>query len=218
MASSGRSWDYLCKLIIIGESGTGKTCVANRYVDGEFSNNFFSTIGLDYKLRTIHHRGLRVKLQVFDTAGQCRFRSMCRQYYRACHGCFLVYDVTDRKSFEQIEAWMDLLRQNTPEEARKLVPILVGNKVDCLDKDGQHLVKAVHTDEVMALAKKLGCRWFEVSAKENVGIDALFETLVEGMLEMMGASPASPAAPVTSVPVDLTSPSKKKPASSTCCA
>merc|ERR1711871_1321965 len=126
--SSGKpQYDYLIKLLLIGDSGVGKSCLLCRYSEGVFNNNFITTIGIDFKIRTIELDGQKIKLQIWDTAGQERFRTITQAYYRGAMGILLVYDVTDKDSFSNIRVWMRNIEQHANEQ---VVKILLGNECD----------------------------------------------------------------------------------------
>uniref|UniRef100_A0A3B4ANN7 small monomeric GTPase n=1 Tax=Periophthalmus magnuspinnatus TaxID=409849 RepID=A0A3B4ANN7_9GOBI len=101
-----KTYDYLFKLLLIGDSGVGKTCVLFRFSEDAFNSTFISTIGIDFKIRTIELDGKKIKLQIWDTAGQERFRTITTAYYRGAMGIMLVYDITNEKSFENIKNWI----------------------------------------------------------------------------------------------------------------
>nr|BAE89423.1 unnamed protein product [Macaca fascicularis] len=101
-----KTYDYLFKLLLIGDSGVGKTCVLFRFSEDAFNSTFISTIGIDFKIRTIELDGKRIKLQIWDTAGQERFRTVTTAYYRGAMGIMLVYDITNEKSFDNIRNWI----------------------------------------------------------------------------------------------------------------
>jgi small GTP-binding protein len=161
------TWDYLFRIIIIGESSVGKSCLLGRYFDDEFSSSYVATIGLDFKFKSIVVDEKRVKLQCFDCAGACRFRSLTKTYYRNVDAAIVVYDVSDRRSFDSIVFWLDELKNHT---TKTLVVFIVGNKID--------LVKHVETEELKVLADIHHCKWFETSAKENSSVEQMFEELI----------------------------------------
>uniref|UniRef100_A0A3P9P882 small monomeric GTPase n=1 Tax=Poecilia reticulata TaxID=8081 RepID=A0A3P9P882_POERE len=101
-----KTYDYLFKLLLIGDSGVGKTCVLFRFSEDAFNSTFISTIGIDFKIRTIELDGKKIKLQIWDTAGQERFRTITTAYYRGAMGIMLVYDITNEKSFDNIKNWI----------------------------------------------------------------------------------------------------------------
>lgn len=165
MASS-RNYDYLIKLLLIGDSGVGKSCCLLRFSEDSFTPSFITTIGIDFKIRTIELDGKRVKLQIWDTAGQERFRTITTAYYRGAMGILLVYDVTDRESFNNIRNWFSNVQQHATEGVDK---ILIGNKCDWEEK------REVKKEEGESLAKELGIDLFmEVSAKNNDNINQAF--------------------------------------------
>ena len=131
MAEGKPAYDYLMKVLLIGDSGVGKTCLLLRFSDDTFTPNFITTIGIDFKIRTIELEGKKVKLQIWDTAGQERFRTITTAYYRGAMGILLVYDVTDEKSFENIRHWMRNIEQHASDSVNKMI---IGNKCDMLDR------------------------------------------------------------------------------------
>merc|ERR1711935_852765 len=125
-----KAYDYLFKLLLIGDSGVGKTCVLFRFSDDAFNSTFISTIGIDFKIRTIELDEKKIKLQIWDTAGQERFRTITTAYYRGAMGILLVYDITNEKSFDNIKNWIRNIEQHASDSVQK---ILIGNKCDMSD-------------------------------------------------------------------------------------
>ncbi|CAM0958698.1 unnamed protein product [Alopecurus aequalis] len=112
---SSAEYDYLFKLLLIGDSSVGKSCLLLRFADDAYVDTYISTIGVDFKIRTVELDGKSVKLQIWDTAGQERFRTITSSYYRGAHGIIIVYDVTDMESFNNVKQWLseiDRLLQN----------------------------------------------------------------------------------------------------------
>ncbi|KAJ4305336.1 GTP-binding protein [Kalmusia sp. IMI 367209] len=163
-----RNYDFLIKLLLIGDSGVGKSCCLLRFSEDSFTPSFITTIGIDFKIRTIELDGKRVKLQIWDTAGQERFRTITTAYYRGAMGILLVYDVTDERSFNNIRTWFSNVEQHATEGVNK---ILIGNKCDWEEK------RAVSTERGQALADELGIPFLEVSAKSNINVDQAFYSL-----------------------------------------
>ncbi|XP_012369872.1 ras-related protein Rab-13 [Octodon degus] len=122
-----KAYDHLFKLLLIGDSGVGKTCLIIRFAEDNFNSTYISTIGIDFKIRTVDIEGKKIKLQVWDTAGQERFKTITTAYYRGAMGIILVYDITDEKSFENIQTWMKSIRENASAGVERL---LLGNKCD----------------------------------------------------------------------------------------
>mmetsp|Transcript_13791 Transcript_13791/g.18416 ORF Transcript_13791/g.18416 Transcript_13791/m.18416 type:complete len:217 (+) Transcript_13791:143-793(+) len=164
------SYDLHVKLLMLGDTGVGKTCLLLRYAFDSFSPTFITTIGIDFKIKEIELDGLRIKLQIWDTAGQERFRTITVSYFKGAHGILLVYDVTDRESFENIQHWFQQIRENADERVRL---VLVGNKCDHI-YDTQ---RAVSKEEGEQLAKQYGVSFFETSAKENLNVDECYTAI-----------------------------------------
>jgi len=161
-------YDFLIKLLLIGDSGVGKSCLLLRFCDDAWTPSFITTIGIDFKIRTIELDGKRIKLQIWDTAGQERFRTITTAYYRGAMGILLVYDVTDDRSFNNIRTWHANIEQHASEGVNK---VLIGNKSDWTDK------RAVTEEEGRQLADELGIKFIETSAKINEGVEDAFFTL-----------------------------------------
>ena len=134
----GSEYDYLFKILLIGDSGVGKSSVLGRFVDKVFTDTYISTIGVDFKIRTLNIDGKAVKLQIWDTAGQERFRTITTSYYRGVHAVILVYDVTDILSFNNISNWLKEVQRYAPDNAIKL---LIGNKCDLVRKYTHKYIK-----------------------------------------------------------------------------
>uniref|UniRef100_A0AAY4AN69 Ras-related protein Rab-13 n=1 Tax=Denticeps clupeoides TaxID=299321 RepID=A0AAY4AN69_9TELE len=122
-----KKYDFLFKLLLIGDSGVGKTCLIIRFAEDNFNSTYISTIGIDFKVKTIDVDGKKVKLQIWDTAGQERFKTITTAYYRGAMGIILVYDITDEKSFENIQNWMKSIKENASAGVSRM---LLGNKCD----------------------------------------------------------------------------------------
>lgn len=169
-----REYDHLFKLLIIGDSGVGKSSLLLRFADNTFSGNYITTIGVDFKIRTIEVDGEKVKLQIWDTAGQERFRTITSTYYRGTHGVIVVYDVTSGESFANVKRWLHEIEQNCDVVNR----ILVGNKNDAPDR------KVVLTEDAQRFADQMGIQLFETSAKENINVEEMFNAITRLVLKM----------------------------------
>ncbi|ORX96669.1 ras-domain-containing protein [Basidiobolus meristosporus CBS 931.73] len=180
------SYDHLIKLLLIGDSGVGKSCLLLRFSDDSFTPSFITTIGIDFKIRTIDLDGKRIKLQIWDTAGQERFRTITTAYYRGAMGIVLVFDVTDERSFNNVRNWIKNVEQHAHEGVNK---IIVGNKCDIEDK------KVVTKDQGLALAEEFEVRYVETSAKSNIGVEEAFFSLARDikkrLIDNMDANPPS---------------------------
>merc|ERR1711959_277527 len=169
-------YDVLMKLLLISDSGVGKSSVLLRYCDDVFETSFLSTIGIDFKIRTIELDDKKVKLQIWDTAGQERFRTITQAYYRGAMGIILVYDVTDDQSFNRIRTWMRNVEQHANEN---VVKILLGNKCDMGRK------RMVTWQQGADLAMEYGIEFFETSAKANVNVEEAFTAITRSVPNRM---------------------------------
>lgn len=163
-----QDYDYLFKLLLIGNSAVGKSSLLLRFSDNIFNESFLPTIGVDFKIRTFDLNTKTVKLQIWDTAGQERFKTITSSYYKGAHGIILVYDITDRQSFKDIENWLAEVERHANENVVKL---LVGNKCDL------ESARQVSTEEGKEFAESLGIKFLETSAKETTNVDKAFFTM-----------------------------------------
>ncbi|KAG5470445.1 hypothetical protein LSCM1_01689 [Leishmania martiniquensis] len=151
-------YQQLMKLIVIGDSGVGKSCLLHRFVEDTFSEEQTQTIGIEYGAKIIDLGGAKVKLQIWDTAGQERYKSVTRSYYRGATGCIIVYDVTNRSSYESVPQWLSDVRQLAGSD---VVVMLIGNKIDLAKGNNCRLVQH---NEVSLYAQQNGLLHFETSA------------------------------------------------------
>eukprot|EP00887_Chlorella_sp_A99_P005509 scaffold1.g5509.t1 len=184
IATDGRiDYDYLVKLLLIGDSGVGKSCLLLRFAEDSFTSSFITTIGIDFKIKKVLIDGKWVKLQIWDTAGQERFRTITSAYYRGAMGILLVYDVTDESSFNNIRNWMKNIEQHASES---VVKVLVGNKSD-MDESR----RAVPYSRGQALADEFRMPFFETSAKANTNVDEVFQSIARDVVvRLRDAAPA----------------------------
>ena len=159
----------IIKLLTLGNSGVGKTSIITKYVDNKFYTNYLSTIGIDFKTKNIILQNKEFKIQIWDTAGQERFRTITNSYYKMSNGILLIYDITDRKSFEAIIYWIMQIDLHSNQNE---VKILVGNKCDNNDR------REVKFYEGYNFAEKYSIDFFEISAKENINVENLFITII----------------------------------------
>lgn len=187
-AKDGRStFDLQIKLLMIGDSGVGKTCLLLRYANDSFSPTFITTIGIDFKIKTVCLDNTVVKLQIWDTAGQERFRTITTSYFRGAQGILLVYDVCDRGSFENISNWIGQIEQHADINVTK---VLIGNKCDA-DPSKIQVTEA----EGQALADQYGIKFFLTSAKNNLNVTEAFESVARDVMTrvMSMQKPGAPA-------------------------
>jgi small GTP-binding protein len=164
--------ETLIKLLIIGESAVGKSCLLLRFAENKFTENFLTTIGIDFKVRHVEIENTKVRLQVWDTAGQEKFRTITKAYYRGAHGILLVYDVTSVDSFDQTRQWMKSIQDNTTDPVSV---IFVGNKCD--------MERRVPLEDAQALANEFGVEYYETSAKDGRNVESTFFRLAKLILD-----------------------------------
>ncbi|KAI5147887.1 Ras-Related Protein Rab-3A [Manis pentadactyla] len=177
--SSDQNFDYMFKILIIGNSSVGKTSFLFRYADDSFTPAFVSTVGIDFKVKTIYRNDKRIKLQIWDTAGQERYRTITTAYYRGAMGFILMYDITNEESFNAVQDWSTQIKTYSWDNAQVL---LVGNKCDMEDE------RVVSSERGRQLADHLGFEFFEASAKDNINVKQTFERLVDVICEKMSES------------------------------
>ncbi|CAD5188457.1 ras-related protein RABA1f-like [Musa acuminata AAA Group] len=158
-------YDYLFKVVLIGDSGVGKTNLLSRFSRNEFSSESKSTIGVEFATRTIRVDEKLVKAQIWDTAGQERYRAITSAYYRGAAGALVVYDVTRHITFENVERWMKELKNHTDANT---VMMLLGNKADL-----RH-IRAVSVEDAQAFAQRERAFFMETSALESMNVETAF--------------------------------------------
>lgn len=164
-------YDYIFKVLLLGDSSVGKTCFLLRYSDDTFVENHISTIGLDYRLKMINLSDKKIiKMQIWDTAGQDRFRAITKNYYKGAHGIILMFDVTSTVSFNNIKNWLLQIKENTSD---KIQIVLVGNKIDAENR------RVVSKSEAEKVAREYNLSYFETSAKENTNVQETFSFLTK---------------------------------------
>ncbi len=162
------------KVLIIGEGAVGKTSIATRYTTGGFKESHLMTVGANFMLKNLELKdGSALRLSIWDTAGQEKFRKIVETYYKGGKGVLVCFDVTNRKSFEEIDYWFNTSKSKIPDA--KIC--LIGTKID-LD-----VARKVSKDEALSFAKELNLPYFETSALKNLGISEAFEYLSEQMIK-----------------------------------
>lgn len=170
MSDTGLHPQFNLKLLVVGNSGVGKTCLLLRFSDDVFNTSHISTIGIDFKVKTIMINGKRVKLQVWDTAGQERFKHITKAYFRGAHGVLLVYDCTDYISFQNIKTWIRCVEDNSSKEVEM---ILVSNKIDLVNS------RKVPSEEGQRLADEFNVDFYETSAKTDYNVKLIFTEIAK---------------------------------------
>ena len=154
-------YDFIFKVLLLGNSDVGKSSMLLRFVDSVWNDAFTPTIGVDFKVKTLDINNKRVKMQIWDTAGQERFRTVVSTYFRGAHGILLLYDVTNKDSFKNLENWLIEIEKNSNQ---KVLKILIGNKCD-LTED-----REITTEEGQTFANRNGMEFMETSAKMNTNV------------------------------------------------
>jgi len=175
----GAKKKVLLKLIILGDSGVGKTAILNKYVNGKFIEEHKATIGADFSTKELNLDDKIVTLQIWDTAGQERFQSLGNAFYRGSDACVLVYDITNAQSFNKVEEWRsNFIAQAAPDDPKKFPFLLLGNK---LDKDNQRQVDKNQADNY---ARSQGMIFYETSAVNGANIEDAIKTITSIASEM----------------------------------
>ncbi|XP_028293885.1 ras-related protein Rab-15-like [Gouania willdenowi] len=169
-----KQYDLLFRLLLLGDSGVGKTCMLRRFTDSDFDPSHISTIGIDFKMKTVEIDGLKVRVQIWDTAGQERYKSITKQYYKRAQGIIFVYDITSKPSFQHIAKWASDVDEYALE---KVQTILVGNKSD------EETMRQVTKDQGSKLAQTYGMDFFETSACTSSNISESFIRLTELVMQ-----------------------------------
>ncbi|XP_039972995.1 RAB11a, member RAS oncogene family, like [Xiphias gladius] len=202
MSNREDEYDYLFKVVLIGDSGVGKSNLLSRFTRNEFNLESKSTIGVEFATRSIQVEGKTVKAQIWDTAGQERYRAITSAYYRGAVGALLVYDIAKHLTYENAERWLKELQDHAD---NNIVIMLVGNKSDL-----RHL-RAVPTDEAKAFAEKHGLSFLETSALDSSNVELAFQTILTAIYNIVSQrqmsgrsdsdfSPASNVVPITVEP------------------
>jgi small GTP-binding protein len=186
--------DFLVKIVLIGDSGVGKTNLLSRFTRDQFNPDSKSTIGVEFATKTLEIEGKTVKAQIWDTAGQERYRAITSAYYRGAIGALLLYDVTSALTFQSLTRWLQELRENADSN---IVVMLVGNKCDLQE------LRAVATDEGVGFAKTESLLFIETSALDATNVQESFKRLITEVVHKLSKGSdlgpakgaAGPAAP-----------------------
>ena len=168
------NYDLIFKIVLIGDSGVGKTNILSRYINNEFSLATQSTVGVEFGSKIIKKNGKVIKLQIWDTAGQERYKSITSAYYKGSKGAFVVYDITRKTTYDNIDKWIGELKTNGSED---VLIMLVGNKSDLEEK------REVITEEVEKKAQEQKLAFCETSALNGKNVEYAFENLINEILK-----------------------------------
>jgi Ras-related protein Rab-7A len=200
----------LLKVIILGDSGVGKTSLMNQYVHRRFSNQYKATIGADFLTKEVMIEDKLVTLQIWDTAGQERFQSLGVAFYRGADSCVLVYDITDSKSFDNLESWMDeFIVHAAPRNADSFPFVVLGNKADLASSRRQ--VSKSKAKQWCQSKQSGDIPYYETSAKESLNVETAFQTIAKNALAQEATSK-----PIF-MPESLDLKHQKEESSSSCC-
>jgi small GTP-binding protein len=188
--SKDDEYDYLFKVVLIGDSGVGKSNLLSRFTRNEFNLESKSTIGVEFATRSIQVDNKTIKAQIWDTAGQERYRAITSAYYRGAVGALLVYDIAKHITYENVERWLKELRDHADQN---IVIMLVGNKSDL-----RHL-RAVPTDEAKVYAEKNGLSFIETSALDSTNVEAAFTNILTAIYKTVSSKHISDGRTGTSV-------------------
>lgn len=178
--------DYFFKILLIGDSGVGKSCLLLRFADDSWTDSHISTIGVDFKIKTLNCDQKVIKLQIWDTAGQERFRTITSSYYRGAQGIILVFDCTDMESFNNVKQWLGEIDRYACENVNKL---LVGNKTDLVQ--GRVVDKSVAQE----FADSMSIPYIETSAKNATGVEDAFMLMARAIKDRLASSTDSVSTP-----------------------
>ena len=164
------NYEQLYKIIIIGDSGVGKSNILGRYLHNEFREDTKSTVGVEFGSKKMVIENTPIKLQIWDTAGQERYRSITSAYYKGSKGCFIVYDITNPQSFDDIQKWYEEIKRSGD---KGVSIILVGNKCDLENE------RKISTEAGKNKTKEMNCPFYETSALSNIMIEEVFKSICE---------------------------------------
>ena len=171
---------YIIKILTLGDTMVGKSSIVLRFSEDKFDDNQFATIGIDFKTKYIKMGDSSVKVLIWDTAGQEKFQNIAKQYYKGANGVLLIYDISNRKSFERIDFWLKELKENN--RLDELFICLVGNKIDLEEK------RVIKYEEGEKYALDNNVHFLEVSARSGKGITELFNKVIKGSMEKVFSS------------------------------
>eukprot|EP00345_Euplotes_harpa_P003759 CAMPEP_0168330238 /NCGR_PEP_ID=MMETSP0213-20121227/7599_1 /TAXON_ID=151035 /ORGANISM="Euplotes harpa, Strain FSP1.4" /LENGTH=209 /DNA_ID=CAMNT_0008333745 /DNA_START=16 /DNA_END=641 /DNA_ORIENTATION=- len=174
MAATRQNFHYLFKMVLIGDSSVGKSCLLIRFADDDFTENYVTTIGVDFRFRTLRIEDYSVKLQIWDTAGQERYRTITNAYYRGADGIIVVFDLTNKESFVAVKDWLDEVRKCAPEDT---LIIVFANKSDMYED------RQVSEEDIKNFKEKTGLDVIETSAKSADNVEKGFLSLTVKLID-----------------------------------
>ena len=166
------------KVLLLGNSYVGKTCILLRFSEDTYKDDYEVTIGLNYRIKTLNIDNNPIRMQIWDTSGEEKFKAIAKNFYRGAHGVLLIYDICEKNSFLDVKSWIEQIIENTDND--DIVMILCGNKCD-MEKE-----RNISRNEGENLANSYKIPFFECSAKENINIDEIFNTMAKNIYEKVG--------------------------------
>lgn len=167
--------DYSLKLLLLGDSTVGKTSLYLRYFEDYYQDSQLQTIGVDYRIKKVDYLDRKINLNIWDTAGQDRFRAITQSYYKGAHGVLLLFDVTNINTFQNVKQWLSQIKEYSPNNCEL---ILAGNKIDIKER-------SVSKEEATALAEEYKIQYIEISAKENINVKEVFASLYSCIIDKL---------------------------------
>ena len=171
------SYDEKCQLLIIGDSTVGKTSILGRYANDIFNINYLATIGLENFTKDEIIDGKKVRIKIWDTAGQEKFQSLTKGFFRNAQGIMVVYDVTNSETYQNIKYWTQSIKTHLGSDIESIAVIIIGNKIDCNERE-------IKKEEAEAYSAQLGYKYFETSAKTGENVNSTIKYLVKEVLKL----------------------------------
>jgi Ras-related protein Rab-1A len=174
MMTKGKDYDYIFKIVLIGDTCVGKSCILVRFSDDMFVDNYVTTIGVDFRFKTMIIKNKIAKIQIWDTAGEERYRSITTAYYRGAAAIIICCDITNKDSFYNLNNWIDEIVKYTDKDVDKLILM---NKCDLIEE------RKIDKNDISKFEKESGLKVMEVSAKTGKGVDKAFEYIIEKLID-----------------------------------
>ena len=172
------SFDRKVQLLVIGDGAVGKTSILSRFAQDKFSPQYLATLGIDFFTKDVMIDKEIIHIKIWDTAGEERYRSLTKGFFKNGEGIIIVYDVTNKNSFESLKFWIDSIENNNNLENKKMPAVILGNKIDISNRQ-------VNENEAQEFAKSRNYKYFEVSAKSGKGVDESIKYLIEKVIEVV---------------------------------
>ena len=161
------------KLLLLGDSSVGKTCIINKYIFNKFEESHLSTLGIDYMDKLVEYKNYKIKLQIWDTSGEEKYRSITKNFYKNADGLFVIFDLTNEDSFNHVKNWINEAKDNKSD----IKMILIGNKSDSEDE------RKVDKDRALKFSEENNLQYFETSAKNGLNIEESFNAIIDLILD-----------------------------------